>query len=155
MKAHELMTKSVAICHTGDMLNIPAQLMWDHDCGAIPVVDDDGKIAGMLTDRDICMAAYTKNRPLDTLPVREAMATQVISARPEQSLAEVEQLMAEKQIRRVPVLDAAGKPLGILSMNDLAIESARSSSPLKHGMSRLVHTLAPICRPRARQQRAA
>ena len=53
--------------------------MWDHDCGCAPVVDGHGRLAGIITDRDICMAAYTQGMPLEAIPVERAMSARVVS----------------------------------------------------------------------------
>ena len=63
MKIAQLMTKDVKTCHQGDMLEAAVRLMWDHDIGVLPVVDDGGQLIGMVTDRDACMAAFMQRRP--------------------------------------------------------------------------------------------
>jgi CBS domain-containing protein len=138
-----------------DALHDAAQKMWDHDCGVLPVVNDEGKVTGMITDRDICMAALTQGRPLHELLVNLAMAKHLIAVGPEQTLGEVEQLMTRHQIRRLPVVDAANRPLGVISLNDLAIEAVQADTRLKHGVSKVAHTLAAVCQPYAATQRAA
>ena len=148
MKVRELMTHPAITCHVNDPLNMAAHRMWDQDCGALPVINDDGRVTGMITDRDICMAAYTQGRSLDAMLVNSAMATHVVSCHPEQTILEVEQLMSVHQVRRLPVVDAEGKPLGVISIDDLAKESARPNSRMKQGMAAVTHTLAAICGPR-------
>jgi CBS domain-containing protein len=74
MNVEQIMNREVKTCGPRDPLNKPAQMMWDTPCGAIPVVDDQGRPVGFLTDRDVCMAAYTQNKPLTELLVEAAMA---------------------------------------------------------------------------------
>jgi CBS domain-containing protein len=148
MRVQDLMSHPTVTCHVNDPLTVAAHLMWEHDCGALPVVRDDGKLTGMITDRDICMAAFTQGRRLDELLVNAAMAKDVISVHPDQRLDEIEQCMAEHQVRRLPVVDADHKPIGVLSLNDLAIESARPDSLMTDGPSKIARTLAAICQPR-------
>jgi CBS domain-containing protein len=155
MRVQDLMSHPAITCYVTDSLNVPAKLMWDHDCGAIPVVDEEGKLAGMVTDRDIGMAAYTQGRPLAEIVVSDVMARHVISAEPDQELGEVEHLMSAHQVRRIPIVDAHGKPVGLLSLNDLAIESAQADTRMQGGASRVAHTLAAICQRRGRSRRAA
>jgi len=155
MKAKDLMTKPAITCHVNDTLNLAAQKMWDHDCGALAVVNDDGALTGIITDRDICMAAHFQGRPLADCLVNSAMATRVLSANADQSVNELEQLMAEHQIRRIPIVDAANTPIGMVSLNDLAIEASQPDTQMKHGLAKIAHTLAVICQPRAPRQRAA
>jgi CBS domain-containing protein len=130
-----------------DTLNTAAQLMWEHDCGAIPVMGDDDRIIGIVTDRDICMAAYTQGRPLYAIPVHDAMAKEVFTCRPDDSVEDAEHLMGEKQVRRLPVLDGAGQLVGMLSVGDIARELGGSRR--KGVIRELVQSLAAICTPRA------
>lgn len=154
MLAQDLMTSPIITVHVNDPLNIAAQKMWDEDIGSLAVVNDEGKLTGMITDRDICMAAYTQGRALDALLVNSAMAKHPVSARPEQSIDEVEDLMSAYQVHRIPVVDAAGKPIGIVSMNDLAVESVQPDTHMTHGPSKIAHTLAQISHRRIERKAA-
>ncbi len=145
MRAQDLMSHPVFKCHVNDTLNVAAQLMWDHDCGALAVVNDEGKLVGIVTDRDICMAAYTRGQSLDALLVNGAMSKGVISARPDQSIGELEELMAKHKVRRLPVIDADRVPIGMISLNDLAIEAAQPDTRLRNGLPKIAVTLAAIC----------
>jgi CBS-domain-containing membrane protein len=120
MKVKELMEIKVRSCLVDDSLNWAAQLMWEGDCGALPVVGPEGDVVGMITDRDICMAAYTKGRPLTLIKVGDAMAKQVTTCSAESSAETAMSLMKEVRVRRLPIVDAQGKLAGILSLNDLA-----------------------------------
>jgi len=121
-------------------------LMWENDCGAIPVVDDGDHLVGMLTDRDICMSAYTQGSPLHAIPVHNAMAREVFACGPNDTLEQAEQLMAEKRIRRIPIVDDDNQPLGVLSINDIArhAAAARKKNGLEHEVTQ---TLAAIGKP--------
>jgi CBS domain-containing protein len=155
MHVQDLMAHPAITCHVNDPLDLAAQRMWDHDCGVLPVVNDDGKVTGMITDRDICMAALTQARPLDELLVNLVMAKHVIAVGPDSTIGEAEQLMAKNQIRRLPVLDTANRPLGVISLNDLAIEAVQPGTRMKHGVSKVAHTLAAVCQRHAMKQNAA
>ena len=146
MNIQEIMSKPAITCRTSDSLNTAAQLMWEHDCGVLPVVDDEGSAVGMITDRDICMAAYTQGRTLPSIEVSQAMARQVFSCRVNDPLKVAEQLMSEKQVRRVPVVDGDNRPLGVLSLNDIARHAtvSRKKNGLDHEVTQ---TLAAICQP--------
>jgi CBS domain-containing protein len=149
MNIREIMTQPAVTCRDDDTLNTAAQLMWEHDCGAIPVVGGDGRLVGIVTDRDICMASYTKGKPLYEISVGEAMASEPVACHPDEPLETAERLMAERQIRRVPIVDSAQRPLGLLSFNDIA--RAASAGKKKNGLGReVVDTLAAICKPRSR-----
>jgi CBS domain-containing protein len=129
--------------------------MWDRDCGAIAVVRSDGRLAGMLTDRDVCMAALTQGRPLNEILVHTAMSKHLVAGHPDQTVAEIEQVMADKQLRRIPIVDNDSKPIGIVTLNDLAIESVQPDTRMKHSLAKIAHTLAAICRPRLLDREAA
>jgi len=83
MKAKELMTRDVATCRPEDPMAAAARIMWERDCGIVPVVDGDGRPVGVVTDRDLCMASFTRNEPLSRMPVRDAMAKKPFACREE------------------------------------------------------------------------
>lgn len=149
------MTHPAVTCHVDDSLSTAAKKMWDRDIGALVVVDDRGNLAGMITDRDICMAAWTQGRTLGEARVGSAMARHVIVAGPDSRCVDLELLMSKHQLHRIPIVDAAGRPLGVVSLNDLALESVRPKTAMHHGPSQVVHTLAAIARPRTSEQKAA
>lgn len=146
MTAKDLMTQPLVFCDARNTLDRVAELMWDHDCGAIPVVGDDGRLAGMVTDRDVCMAAYTQGVRLADIVVTSAMSKDVLACHAEEPLETAEELMREGQVHRIPVIDSERRPIGMLSLNDLARLAARTR---KSGVDReVVQTLAAICAPR-------
>lgn len=151
MNISDLMTTPVESCNVNDNLQRAAQVMWEKDCGAVPVVDGEGRVVGMVTDRDICMAAYTQGQALWQIPVSIAMATQVHGVRESDPLDVVEGLMRDVRVRRVPVLDEDGRLKGIVSMNDLARHARRSGGRNADDLSgdSIVRTLAAICEPNA------
>ena len=114
------MTRDVRTCTITDSLNGAARIMWDHDCGCAPVVDAHGKLVGIITDRDICMAAYTQGSPLDAIPVARVMSgARVISCSRGDDLETAHQLMRTHEVHRLPVVDTRGRPIGILSLSDV------------------------------------
>lgn len=148
MNIQEIMSTPPVTCGVYDNLNTAAKLMWENDCGSLPVISSDGDIVGMVTDRDICMATYTRGHAPQEIPVSEAMAKEVFSCHADDSLDTAERLMSEKQVRRIPIVDAGGRPVGLLSLGDIARYAA--SARKKNGLEREVtQTLAAICQPRA------
>jgi CBS domain-containing protein len=125
MKVMDLMTCDVKSCSADDSLDRAANLMWEGDCGVVPVVGPGRELVGMITDRDICMAAYTKGRPLAALGVRDAMAKKLTFCSPEATLETAISLMKESRVRRLAVVDSKGMLAGILSLNDLAVEARK------------------------------
>lgn len=100
--------------------------MWEEPCGAVPVVDDQRRPIGFLTDRDVCMAAYTQGRPLKEIRAEKAMSHKVVSCTTEDELGSAAQLMRQHRTRRLPVVNRDGALVGLLSLDDLACEAARS-----------------------------
>ena len=147
MRVQEIMSRPAVTCRASDTADRAAQLMWDHDCGAVFVTADDGRVIGVVTDRDICMAAYTKGAPLGGIRVEDAMARHVHFCREDDTIEECERLMSEKQIRRVPVVDGQNRPVGAISQNDIARYAA--SSQKADGREHLARMLAAIGRRRS------
>lgn len=146
MQIKDVMTHPPITCPVSGTLDHAARLMWEFDCGIIPVVNDDGQLAGVVTDRDICMAAYTQGQPLASIRVTTAMAKSVVATHASDPIEHAELLMRDNQIRRIPVLDGDDRPVGLVSMNDLARLAARAK---RSGVDReLVKTLAAVCQPR-------
>jgi CBS domain-containing protein len=157
MNAGQLMTQNVRACHPEETLNTAAQIMWDSDCGCVPVIDAEQRVVGMLTDRDMAMAAYTQGAPLRAVRVSSAMAKKVYTCKAEDSLASAEELMRAKQIRRLPVVDVDGHLDGIISLNDIAREAERERTRAKKEVTtdEIGIVLAAICSPRASRAVAA
>lgn len=129
-----------------DRLAAAAQVLWDHDCGFVPVLDADDRLVGVLTDRDLCMAAFTQGRPLHDLPVAAAMARQVRSVRADDTLATAMVAMQEFAVRRLPVVDADGRLVGVLSSNDLVRYAF--ANPRAVAAEHVLRTLAVVGRSR-------
>ena len=147
MKIAQLMSKDVKTCHPHDTLDTAVKLMWDHDIGSVTVVDDHGQLVGIVTDRDACMAAFTRGQRLDQLACSSAMTNHVVTCRPfEDSDTAVAKKMAKNKIRRIPVVDDAEVPIGMVSLNDLAIATPRALGRIP--ASEIKNTLAAICEHR-------
>lgn len=128
MKVKDLMTKSVSSCDRQTNLSAAAIMMWDGDCGVIPVVDEEEKVIGVITDRDIAMALATKNTPPADILVGEIVEKRKIdTCSPDDDVKHALEIMAEMQIRRLPVVSQEGHLEGIFSIND-AILHARADS---------------------------
>jgi CBS domain-containing protein len=143
----DVMSRDVATCSPDAMLAEAARIMWDRDCGFVPVTDAaSGTLRGVVTDRDACMASLTQGRALRDLPVRTAMARSVVTASPEDSLVRAHVLMRERRVRRLPVVDSRGRVVGVLSLNDIA-RHAREAEAVAERRD-VAATLAEVCRHR-------
>ena len=153
IRVQQLMSHQVYVCRPDDSLEKAARLMWEHDIGAVVVVNDTCRAVAMLTDRDACMAAFIAGAPLGAIQVRQAMSKGVFTVRGEEPIEQAQLVMREHQVRRVPVTDADGRLVGILSQNDLVYEAARERSREMRGRelspAEITTTLASIGRSRA------
>jgi CBS-domain-containing membrane protein len=134
--------------------------MWENDCGCVPVVDAAGRVVGMLTDRDVCMAAYTQGRPLAEIPVSSAMSRSVVACGPDDTIATAEQRMRQHRVRRLAVVDDEGRIAGILSLSDIARrahqERAGGKRRTQTSLGDVGETLGRICeRPHSGEASAA
>ena len=152
MKVQRLMTKQVGSCRSHENLETAAQVMCELDCGCVPIIDSDSKVIGMLTDRDICMAAYYQGRTLGEIPVSSAMSREVYACFPEDDLTVAERIMESKQVRRLPVINEGRHLVGLLSLDDIAIRAAKEEGKKRvlKGLkpTEVAHTLAVVCQPR-------
>ena len=134
MKAQDIMTSGPACCMPSDTAEHAAHLMAEHDCGCIPVVDDRSArhIVGIVTDRDIAIRGIARGRGADT-PVRALMTADVACCTVDSNIEDVERIMAERQVRRVPVVDDRGSCVGIIAQADLAREAGHAVSDAEIG----------------------
>ena len=121
MRVKEIMTSPVQYCAPENSLAEVALMMWNSDCGALPVVNHEGEVMDMITDRDICMAAATKNRRLMDMSVWETSSGKVYMCSPEDYVLHALKLMEQHTVRRLPVVNAAGVLEGVISMNDVIL----------------------------------
>lgn len=128
MKVKEVMTADPACCTSENSLQEVAQMMVDHDCGEIPVVENkETKLPiGVITDRDIvCRTVARGLNPLD-LTVADCMSKPCVIVTPDMSVQECSRIMEENKIRRVPVVDADGSCCGIVALADIALHARRN-----------------------------
>jgi CBS domain-containing protein len=154
MRIAEIMSRDVHSCRPDSMLDYAAAQLWEHDCGSLPVCSSDGeaepRVIGMLTDRDICMAALFQGKPLRELKVADAMSREIRVAKLDDRPEDVEVLMREQRIRRVPVTDETGALVGIVSLADFARAARGRATSRRPGFiseGDVGHTLAAICEP--------
>jgi CBS domain-containing protein len=119
MKVKDIMSQNAVCCSANSNIGQAVELMWVHNCGMLPVVGLDHKLSGIITDRDICIAVGTRNKLAAELTVAEVASKEVFTCRPEDDVHAALRIMASKHVRRLPVVDNAGIPLGILSTDDV------------------------------------
>jgi len=150
MKVKTVMVRDVVTCTPDAAMSSVAWEMWRNDCGFLPVVDGaTHELLGVITDRDICMAGMFEGRSLSEIPVRASMITDLVVCEPGDSLRDVHGLMRDYQVRRVPVVDGEGRLLGVVTLNDLAVEAWSGRGPAATKRQRDVgKTLAAVCEHR-------
>jgi CBS domain-containing protein len=128
MKARELMTADPTCCTPEDTIQQVAQLMRDHNCGCIPVVEDarSKRLVGVVTDRDIAIRCTAEGKGPQTR-VKDALSPNAKSCGPDDDVDAVEQLLAGEQVRRVPVVDQRGSCIGMIAQADLALNHRAAS----------------------------
>lgn len=152
MKISEVMSRSPRACRDTETLDCAARVMWEHDCGFVPVLNERGAVVGTVTDRDLCMAVWTQGKLMHQLVLGQVARHPVFTVHETDSVEAAELLMLRKQIRRLPVLDVDGKVVGVLSLSDLARRLdgvGPNSRPGAISRESVAQTLAGICRPHA------
>ncbi len=142
MKVREIMTSAVKACGPETNLAEAVKLMWELDCGVLPVVTSDGKVFGMITDRDICVAIATRGQTADRMVVSDVTADKAYTCAPDDEATAALQTMKSQRVRRLPVVDVEGRLKGILSLNDVVTHAGAASS------TEIVSTMASICEHR-------
>lgn len=122
-----------------------ATIMEKNRCGAVPIVDGRRRVVGMITDRDICLAVGRRALPAVLIAAGEVMSKKVYACSPEQDLSEALEIMQDRKVRRLPVIDADGRLVGILSMDDVVLRAdaaTRKGSPSAYELA--IETLKAI-----------
>jgi CBS domain-containing protein len=128
MKVKELMTTDVKRCTLDTNLASAARIMWEGDCGAVPVTDERDHVVGVITDRDICIAAATRAGTEGEIPVRDVISKTLYSCAPGDDVRSALETMKTRKVRRLPVIDQGGRLAGIVSIHDIAVQSRNRNS---------------------------
>jgi CBS domain-containing protein len=144
MTVKELVTSDVKSCSADTDLATAAKIMWDCDCGVVPVVNDQRNVIGMITDRDICIAAATRSATPADIRVRDVMSGQVHACALGDDVRVALNTMKEQRVRRLPVLDGQERLAGIISMNDLVMRAECRARANVSG-DEFLETLKSIC----------
>jgi CBS domain-containing protein len=142
MKAKEIMTTEPRSCAPDTNLAEAARLMWETDCGILPVVDD-GKLVGVVTDRDMYIALATRDKRASELTAAAVATIDVATCEPEDDVSAVLATMRRQQVRRVPIVGFGGTVLGIVSIDDIAAAAGPQQAITS---DEVVATLQAICR---------
>ena len=160
MKVTDVMAKPPAYCSPQTNLAAAVEILWRQNCGVLPIVDSKEKVVGLVTDRDICVALGTRNRLPSEITVNEVASGKVVACKPDDDLRGALATMAQAKVHRLPVIDAAGKLRGILSIDDVVLrtETGTLKKDSELSIEDIVSTLKSVYAPRplrTSQQKAA
>jgi CBS domain-containing protein len=146
MKVRELMSTNAVFCRPETNLAAVGALMWEHDCGLIPVVDDTERVTGVITDRDICIALSTRDRQPSKITAREITTAPARVCSPDDDIQTALITMSRERLHRLPVVNRERGLVGILSINDLLLHAEKGLGK-RPGISYedVVQTLQAIC----------
>jgi CBS domain-containing protein len=123
MHVSHLMSSPPETCRARTQLGQAAKMMADYNCGCLPVVDDADHLIGLITDRDIALMVAGRHKNPWQIAVREAMTKGVVSCAPDDSIDKALMTFTELGVRRLPVVDQAGRVKGVLSIDDLVLNA--------------------------------
>ncbi|MGH7726639.1 MAG: CBS domain-containing protein [Candidatus Eiseniibacteriota bacterium] len=155
MKVRELMTTTVASCPPDANVGAAAIQMWENDCGILPVVErDSGRVVGVITDRDICMALATTGKSPNERPVGEVVTGQHFSVPVDADVKDALEAMEKHRVRRLLVTGPDGRLKGVLSINDLILDANGTGGTENHvPVPNLLQALKSICAHRPIERR--
>ncbi|WP_375742628.1 CBS domain-containing protein [Corallococcus interemptor] len=136
LTARDIMTRQVRTARRDSSLREVAQLMRDEDCGVVPIVDAQGRLLGLVTDRDLALRAFTGQRAVDGLRAADVMTEELEAVLPEEDLHGVIELMGRHQVRRIPVVEPDDRLVGIIALGDIA-SRADQDEELQEALERI------------------
>jgi len=145
MRVKDIMKTPAHTCYPDTDLGTVAAQMWEHDCGFIPVVGASGTLIGLVTDRDICIAAATRRLAPGHISAAQAMSDAVHACFPDDEVGVALAAMKQFKVRRLPVIDSTGAVRGVISLGDMVrAAGTRRDLPAKD----VIAAMADICEPR-------
>jgi CBS domain-containing protein len=142
MKVNEIMTTAPEAGRPGDNLARAVELLWAADCGVLPIVDDTGRVAGILTDRDICIALGTRNARASDVPIASVMRPTVYTCEPGDDVLAALALMSDRRVRRLPVVEG-GRLVGVVSLSDAVLAMGTGRNAVRPGA--VFDTFKSVC----------
>lgn len=137
------MTQDVVFCTPEDFLSCAASIMWEKDCGIVPIADEEKRVVGIITDRDICMAVSSRDRKASDIKMQDFTGRKVISCKDSDEIKDALKLMKKNKIKRLPVTSQNGELIGIISLTDILFAAEKNKKLQK----RILSTLIEISKP--------
>jgi CBS domain-containing protein len=141
MKVKKIMTADAGFCFAEENLSKAVQIMWQRDCGAVPVVNAEMKVVGMITDRDIAISAGFRDQKTSEISVGEVIRNRVFTCQETEDVEDVLKKMRRARVKRLPVTDENGALAGIVSIADLVLKAPKLKK-------KTYSTLKSIVKPR-------
>jgi len=142
MRVQDIMVRDVKVCHPDMNLAAAAEILWKEGCGTLPVVEN-GRVLGMVTDRDISIALGTRNVRAADILVKDVALPKLFSCAPEDDIHSALKTMRAQKVRRLPVIDSKGKLQGILCLDGIVLFAEETTGDLTY--ADVVETLKAIC----------
>jgi CBS domain-containing protein len=154
VRVKDVMAKAVVSCHPDTTLAAATALMWEHNCGQLPVVNAEGKVTAVITDRDICIALGTRNQLARELKVSDVIYRTAVLCKADDHLRSALKIMAAERVRRLPVVDDRGALVGILSLDDVTLQARHHGDTDRPPVSfeDVMNTLRAIYHRRSRSE---
>ena len=127
LKCRDIMTRNVTTCNRNTPIFEVARIMRDEDIGSLPVIGDNGKLEGIVTDRDLVVEGLTSEKSEADLRAEDCMTDDLFTANQNDRLVDVINDMGDHQVRRVPVVDGRDRLVGIISMADIAVQTNKDA----------------------------
>jgi CBS domain-containing protein len=149
MRVKDVMVGTPASCRWDANVGTAVEILWNRNCGILPVVNSEERVIGVVTDRDLCIALGTRNQLPGEIRVGEVATEKVFSCQPDDDIHTALATMGQEKVRRLPVINAAGKLEGILSMDDVVYHADASSARQRPelGYEDVVNTLKRLYGP--------
>jgi CBS domain-containing protein len=144
MKVKDVMMRTAARCRPDTNLGSAVESMWTRNCGILPVVDEQEKLVGVITDRDICIALGTRNRLPGDIAVKDVASAHVYWCKSDDDLRTALRIMAASRVRRLPVVNSSGVLEGILSMDDVVLHAEDGNRASELPAENVVKTLKSV-----------
>lgn len=152
MQVQDVMFRDAKSCRMDTNLAAATAIMWNNGCGALPVLDEGEKVIGMITDRDICIAAGSRNWIPSEIQVRGVVPERVFTCAGEDDIHAALKTMQTQKVRRLPVVSKDRKLQGILCLDDIVLKAGKSDAL---SYEDVINTFKAICEHRVPQQAVA
>lgn len=144
MKVRDVMRSEPRSCSPGMDLARAGRTMDEVGCGILPVIGEDDRVVGVITDRDICLAVADRDRKPSEIEIRQVISGEVYSCGVDQELSEALEVMRRRRVRRLPVLDTHERLVGVLSLDDVFAEVRARPEGAVPAADELIDTLGTI-----------